>query len=194
MRYNLILCGIGGQGIITLSEIVAAAAIEKDIKAIVTQERGLAQRGGSVKAQVRLGEVYSPMIPKHAAHGLLSLERQETWGYLDYVNADTLLAVSNTIVSSEEQVEDAEEAPRLVDIFADRLLLVDAQTKAAELGQPRGVNMFMLGIIFGMDPRLNGLISRSEMVDTIRKTIRRSPAENIELFEAGMTYGQKQSV
>lgn len=53
-------------------------------------DRGLAQRGGSVKAHIRLGEVYAPMIPRYTAQGILSLEIQETFGYVDYINEDTV--------------------------------------------------------------------------------------------------------
>ncbi len=73
MIYNFLLIGIGGQGIITLSKILATAAMSKDLKVIVTYKKGLAQRGGSVGAQVRVGDVYSPLIPKYSANSLLSI-------------------------------------------------------------------------------------------------------------------------
>ena len=196
MRYDFLLCGVGGQGIITLSDIVANAAISKGIKAIVTQDRGLAQRGGSVKAHIRLGEVHSPMIPRYAAHALLSLEMNEVWNYVDYLNKDTVVAINTDIHSSNgkeggEKDKLIQKHQRLIDLLASQLLFIDAESKSAELGIPRGANIFMLGIIMGMDPRLSALIGEADMLGAIQTVVRKSPQGNIKVFQEGKLYGER---
>jgi len=112
MIYNFLLIGIGGQGIITLSKILATAAMSKDLKVIVTYKKGLAQRGGSVGAQVRVGNVHSPLIPKYSANSLLSMDMNETFGYIDYINKDTILMINtritndNSFLSKKDKVKE----------------------------------------------------------------------------------------
>ena len=197
MRYDILLCGVGGQGIITLSEILATAAISKDLKAIVTQDRGLAQRGGSVKAHVRMGEVHSPMIPKGHAHALLSLELGETLGYSDYLNPDTVIAASTAVIAGADIPKDkkgdesGEKADplQLIPKMGGRALVVDAEAIATELGVPRAANIFLLGVVFGMDPRIADVIDTDQLIASIKAAIRRKPEENAAIFLAGMKYG-----
>lgn len=197
MRYDILLCGVGGQGIITLSEILATAAISNDLKAIVTQDRGLAQRGGSVKAHVRMGEVHSPMIPKGQAHALLSLELGETLGYADYLNPETVIAAGTTVIAGadiprkkrDEDSEDAVDPRQVIPKMGGRALIVDAEAIAAELGVPRAANIFLLGVVFGMDTRISEAVEPDQLIASIKSVIRRKPEENAAIFQSGMKYG-----
>ena len=68
MNKNIILCGVGGQGTVLASKLIAAAAMEKGIPVMSAETIGMAQRGGSVFSHVRMGEnLYSPMIAKGTA-------------------------------------------------------------------------------------------------------------------------------
>ena len=200
MRYDLLLCGVGGQGIITLSEIIATAAISRNLKTIVTQDRGLAQRGGSVKAHVRMGDVHSPMIPKGRAHALLSLEMEETLGYADYLNPDTIIAASTTVIpgalnpqDNEREGSGQEVNPRqLIRRLGGKALIVDAEASAAEVGVPRAANIFLLGVVFGMDSRIAEVIEPDQLIASIKSIIRRKPEENVAVFQSGMKHGAKQ--
>jgi indolepyruvate ferredoxin oxidoreductase beta subunit len=197
MKYDLLLCGVGGQGIVTLSEIVATAAVSKDLKTIVTQDRGLAQRGGSVKAHVRIGDVHSPMIPKGHAHALLSLEIWETLGYAEYLNPETVIAAAITVIEAvggggknKTDSEPSADPQKLIEQMGASTLTVDADNRAAQSGSPRGANLFMLGVIYGMDPRIAAAISAEEISAAIRSVIRRKPEDNVAVFLAGMEYGR----
>ena len=196
MRYDVLLAGVGGQGIITLSEILATAAISRNIKAIVTQDRGLAQRGGSVKAHVRMGDVYSPMIPKHAAHALLSLEMNESLGYIDYLNSSTVLVVSTKTISSGESRKkpggaDKGKIEELGSLFGKNLLTVDSESETKARGSPRGANIFMLGILFGMDQRLVSFLFEKDVILAIKGVIKRNTEENVKIFKEGICYAHK---
>ena len=79
MNKNIILCGVGGQGTVLASKLIAAAAMEKGIPVMSAETIGMAQRGGSVFSHVRMGEnLYSPMIAKGTADMILGFEPGET--------------------------------------------------------------------------------------------------------------------
>jgi len=134
MVYNVLLLGTGGQGIITLSKILATAAMSKNLKVIVTQKKGLAQRGGSVVAQVRIGDVYSPLIPKYSANSLLSMDMNETFGYIDYINKDTILMINTKIINddaflSKKNKVKKEKIKQLQESIKNNIFLIDAELK-----------------------------------------------------------------
>ena len=66
MNKNCLLCGVGGQGVVLASKLIAYAAMEKGMEVRTSETIGMSQRGGSVASHVRMGqEIYSPMIPRH---------------------------------------------------------------------------------------------------------------------------------
>ena len=200
MRYDLLLCGVGGQGIITLSEIVATAAVSNGHKTIVTQSRGLAQRGGAVRAHIRIGDVYAPLMPKKAAHCMISLELSESLRYVEYLNPDTIKAVSTTVVPTggEKKKKKGPSAGELRIILEEKvttylggqLLIVEAERAARDAGVPRGANIFMIGILCGMDPRIESFISRDDMARAVETVVRHDRKGNLLMFEKGTAYGE----
>ena len=88
MNKNCLLCGVGGQGVILASKLIAYAAMEKGMSVRTSETIGMAQRGGSVVSHVRIGEkTYSPMIPKGSADVLLAFEPAEAVRSLPYLKA-----------------------------------------------------------------------------------------------------------
>jgi indolepyruvate ferredoxin oxidoreductase beta subunit len=190
MKYDLLLVGVGGQGIITLSELVGKAAVKKGIKVAGTQDKGLAQRGGSIKAHVRLGSAYSPMIPKFAADAIVSLEIAETLRCLDYVNETTTLLVDTKRIIAKDDLlkkEDEMSPPTVKKILANyqNVHFVDSGSKT------RATNVFMLGVLQGFDRRLTQFITADEMKETVKTTFTQRATENMEAFEQGITFGRE---
>ena len=96
---NVVLVGVGGQGILLASAIVATAALDSGYDVKTNEIHGMAQRGGSVLAQVRYGEkVYSPLVPKGTATVLASLEKTEAIRYVDYLAPDGLAVISDQVI------------------------------------------------------------------------------------------------
>jgi indolepyruvate ferredoxin oxidoreductase beta subunit len=195
MIYNFLLIGIGGQGIITLSKILATAAMSKDLKAIVTYKKGLAQRGGSVGAQVRVGDVYSPLIPKYSANSLLSMDMNETFGYIDYINKDTILMINtkiinnNAFLSKKDKVK-KEEIKQLHKSINNNIFLIDAELKTKQESMDKAANLYLLGVLFGLDNRINSFIKKDDIISSIEKNIRKNTELNIELFNKGIDFGK----
>lgn len=195
MIYNILLLGTGGQGIITLSKILATAAMSKNLKVIVTQKKGLAQRGGSVGAQVRVGDVYSPLIPKHSANSLLSMDMNETFGYIDYINKDTILMINTEIINdnaflSKKNKVKKEEIKQLHKSIKNNIFLIDAELKAKQEGMDKAANLYLLGVLFGLDNRINSFIKKDDIISSIKKNIRKNTELNIELFNKGIDFGK----
>lgn len=199
MIYNFLLTGIGGQGIITLSKILATAAMSKDLKVIVTYKKGLAQRGGSVGAQVRIGDVHSPLIPKYSANSLLSMDMNETFGYIDYINEDTILMINNKIIndnaflSKKDKVKKVE-IKQLHKSINNNIFLIDAELKAKQEGMGKAANLYLLGVLFGLDNRINSFFTKDDIVYSIKKNLRKNTELNIELFNKGINFIKSKNI
>ncbi len=146
------MVGVGGQGILLATQITARAAIlaGQDVK--TNEVHGMAQRGGSVVAQVRFGEhVYSPIVPNGTAQVLASLERIEALRFARYLAPDGLAVVSSqaiipVTVSSGQGVYPADAEGRLRAAFA-RLAYIDAIGVAERLCDSRVANVILLGAL-----------------------------------------------
>jgi indolepyruvate ferredoxin oxidoreductase beta subunit len=199
MIYNVLLLGTGGQGIITLSKILATAAMSKNLKVIVTQKKGLAQRGGSVVAQVRIGDVYSPLTPRYSAHSLLSMDIEETFGYIDYINKDTILVINtkaisdNAFLSKKDKVKKVE-IKQLHKSINNNIFLIDAELKAKQEGMDKAANLYLLGVLFGLDNRINSFFTKDDIVYSIKKNIRKNTELNIELFIKGIDFIKSKNI
>ncbi|NQU82822.1 MAG: 2-oxoacid:acceptor oxidoreductase family protein [Parcubacteria group bacterium] len=93
--FNLVIAGVGGQGLITLLQVLAQAAMDKGLEVRTSELHGLSQRGGSVSVHIRLGEkVYSPMIPKRQANLVIALEMQEALNAVPFASGRTTFLIN----------------------------------------------------------------------------------------------------
>jgi indolepyruvate ferredoxin oxidoreductase beta subunit len=147
---SVVLAGVGGQGILLASEILARAALTAGFDVKTNEVHGMAQRGGSVIAQVRFGrEVFSPLVARGSARVLGALERVEALRQHQFLAADGLAVVSSQMivpvtVSSGQTTYPADVEERLRAAFP-RLVYVDAVEKATGLGNHRAANLVVLG-------------------------------------------------
>lgn len=183
---SVVLVGVGGQGILLSSAIVAQAALESGYDVKTNEIHGMAQRGGSVVAQIRYGKkVYSPLIPKKTASALVSLERAECLRYSDYLAPDGLAVVSDQIVVPVTVSSGAAVYPELSEAelskFFPRLVYVSAVEKAAELGNVRAANTILLG---ALSTKLDLPLENWETA--IRKRVKPAFVDvNLKAFAAG---------
>lgn len=99
-KFNLLIVGTGGQGLITLLEIIAEAARIEDYDVRTSELHGLSQRGGSVEVHIRFGKkVYTPLVPKGEANMILGLESQEVLKAIPFGNDKTNVLVNELIVN-----------------------------------------------------------------------------------------------
>lgn len=149
---SVVLAGVGGQGILLASEIVARAALAAGYAVKTNEVHGMAQRGGSVIAQIRYGrEVHSPLVEEGTARVLGAFEEIEALRVAPYLAPDGLAVVSRqqivpVTVSSGGAVYPADTEARLRAAFP-RLCLLDAVTVATQLGDIRAANVVVLGAL-----------------------------------------------
>jgi len=149
---GIMLVGVGGQGILLATQIAARAAMDAGFDVKTNEVHGMAQRGGSVVAQVRYGpHVASPLIPEGTARALASLERIEPLRYANLLAPDGLAVVSSqaivpVTVSSGKASYPADAEDRLRRVFP-RLVYIDAVAVAERLCDPRTANVVLLGAL-----------------------------------------------
>lgn len=149
---SIVIVGVGGQGILLSSEILAQAAMLEGYDVKTNEVHGMAQRGGSVMAQIRYGkEVHSPLVARNEADILGSLEKIEALRYADYLRPEGLAAVSTQAVMpvtvSSGGAHYPENAEELLRQAFPRLLYIDAAKIASDLGDIRAANIVLLGAI-----------------------------------------------
>ncbi len=149
---SVVLVGVGGQGILLASEIIAQAALAAGYDVKTNEVHGMAQRGGSVLAQIRFGEkVHSPLVPKGAATVLASLERIEILRYLDYLAPNGLAVVSDQIIipvsASSGKTPYPEIGKEDYQKIFPRLLYLNAVETAEKLGNAKAANTVLLGAL-----------------------------------------------
>lgn len=152
-KEDAVLVGVGGQGILLASEILAQTAIISGHRVKTNETHGMAQRGGSVIAHVRYGDaVHSPMVTEGRANVLASFEKIEALRYAHYLASDGVAVVSTqqiipVSVSSGQATypEDADE--RLAAVFGKRLLKIDAIEIARALGNSKAANVALMGAV-----------------------------------------------
>lgn len=187
MDRNIVLCGVGGQGILLAAKVIATAAELAGLQVTTNEIHGMAQRGGSVTAQIRFGkEVHSPLILEGCADVLGSLEAIEAIRFAHYLRKDGLAVVSaqNIIpvtVSTGQAKYPEDVKERLEKVFGN-LIFDDFCARAAALGDLRMSNTVMLGAMSRGLPEIESPI----WTEALKKCVKPAFAEaNIKAFEVG---------
>jgi len=149
---NILLCGVGGQGILLASEIISSVLMEEGFDVKQSEVHGMAQRGGSVVAHLRYGEkVYSPLIELGEADFAVSFELLEALRYLPYYHRESRVIVNTQRILPAPVSTGMEGYPGdVLDQLLGRGLSVsamDAFELARSAGESRAVNMVLLGAL-----------------------------------------------
>jgi len=179
---NIILSGLGGQGILFMTKVLAHAALNKGFDVMGAETHGMAQRGGSVVSHLRLGEVKSSLVRTGTAHFLLSLEENE-----GYRNLPFLSHGGRMYVNTPSHHFPREEVKGFLEKRAIISRSIPAALIAHDLGAPRSSNLALLGYFTAFNEGPIGY-------DDIRMTIETiSPQKfkdiNAQIFEAGYERG-----
>jgi indolepyruvate ferredoxin oxidoreductase beta subunit len=146
MRFDIILAGVGGQGVLSVSAIIASSAMKEGLAVKQSEVHGMSQRGGAVLANLRLADrpIASDLIPRGSAAMILSMEPLESLRYLEF------LAASGTVITATNPVANIPDYPSLDDILArirslPHAVTIDAEKLARHAGSARATNMVMVG-------------------------------------------------
>lgn len=196
MIHSTFLTGVGGEGVITASVILARAANVAGQEVCGMQIHGLAQRGGSIPVHVRMGGAHSPTIPRAGADLIMAFEPSEALRACYFADkAKTVFAIDTYPLPSvytrlnNERYPSFAEIEKAVAPFSKKTLMVDASNICAkELGNAVYGNVMMLGICVsaGALP-----VSAKAFASSLKRTFPRDIKNNLKAFQMGLDYAKK---
>jgi len=155
---NIAITGVGGQGVLTLAELLAKTVLAEGMNVRVGEIHGMAQRGGHVVCTVRIGDNASgPVIDSGFADLLVGFEPVETLREIHLVKKGGLVLMSShiqypvAVSMGKAKYPDNNDILASIRKFTDKIIEIDAQKIAIEAGSPRALNMVMFGGIIGTD-------------------------------------------
>jgi indolepyruvate ferredoxin oxidoreductase beta subunit len=187
---NILITGVGGQGVILMSELLGRAAVADNLRVRGSEILGMAVRGGSVTSSIRIGEdVYGPLIPTGKCHVMVGMEPSEALRNIAYLSKSSLVLVNKavtipfTVSIGESSYPSLEEIMGQLSKASGRIVQLDAVKIAQEAGSRLATNVVMLGALFGTE-------QLPIKIATIKETItERFPAKlapvNIKAFDLG---------
>jgi indolepyruvate ferredoxin oxidoreductase beta subunit len=192
-QYNLVISGLGGQGVMTISHILGRAASREGLGVKLFEGTGITQRGGGVFSFVRFGETYSPKIPYGEADGIICLEMSEIANVIGYLKRQGKVWTSTGRIHGyytklrPELYPNQEQIESMIRSRTTHLYLFPAAGLAYEAGSPQAVNMVMLGA-FASE---NGLLTEASIAREIEETNKRFAEANLRAFRKGREFVER---
>ena len=191
MKEDIILAGVGGQGILSIATVIGSAALEQGLHLKQAEVHGMSQRGGDVQSNLRLSSeaIHSDLIPRGAADLVVSLEPMEALRYIPYLAPDGWI-ITNTVPFIN--IPDYPEMDKIMGEL-DKLphvIAIDVDAIAKEVGSPRSANMVLLGATAAV----LDILDPDKLRDGIRRIFGRKGVDiveaNIKAFNAGLASAQ----
>ena len=186
MKKDIILCGVGGQGILSIATIIGEAATETGINLKQAEVHGMSQRGGDVQSNLLLSTdvIYSDLIPKGGADLIISMEPMEALRYLPYLSKDGVVVTSNKPFVNIPNYPD-EEA-----MFAElsalpHVVQLDIEAVAHEAGSARSANVVLLGMAAKYIEILSADALRSAVAKIFERKGEKVVEANLKAFDMG---------
>lgn len=198
MSQQILTVGVGGQGVVSFTNILAHTALLDDLHARTAETHGMAQRGGSVSGFLRFGkDVNGPLIPLGGSDVMVSFEPAEALRNIRYANKNTRIFVNSRVVIplSVYQNRKTYPYPGVDDIktalekVTPYVYFFDAVSLAEQAGNNKTTNVILLGVLFGAGI-LN--LTRAHLEESILKFVPPKAIEvNKKAFQLGVEEGQK---
>ncbi len=189
--FNILISGVGGQGVLLTSKIIAEAALLSGLDVKQSEVHGMAQRGGSVLSQVRFGDqVFSPIIAEGEADLLIGFEPLETARYLHYLRDDGVVIYNTRTIGTIGVSIAAEKYPadinETIKKSAHTVMSFDGTQLAVSAGDKRTLNLVLLGAALTRLP-----LKEQAVLDAIVNTVpKKVLAINQKAFAAGREQGK----
>lgn len=146
MKTDIILAGVGGQGILSIAATIGMAALNNNLHLKQAEVHGMSQRGGAVQSHFRVSSkpIASDLIPKGACDIILSVEPMESLRYVDFLHKDGWIITNSTPFVNIPNYPDVDEVIAMIKSRSNTIIL-DADKIAKEIGSPRSSNIVTLG-------------------------------------------------
>lgn len=153
MKTNIIIAGVGGQGILTIATVLDTAALESNLNIKQSEVHGMSQRGGAVQSHVRISDkkIFSDLIPKGKADIIISVEPMELLRYLPYLKKKGFLVTDSNPFVNINNYPDLDALYTEIKSHPNRIL-IDAKKIAKDLGNAKATNIVLLGAASSLLP------------------------------------------
>lgn len=189
-EFNIVLAGVGGQGILLAAEILGTAAVKEGLDVQVSEIHGMAQRGGAVVSNVRIGEkVLSPIVLEGQADVVLGFEPIETVRNLRFASEKTVMIMNEEKITPTELTAKQINYPSMKEItgkirrFTKKTIVLDAAKLAKEAGNTLTENVVLIGALAATEKLP---IENESIMEALRELI---PAKhldtNVKAFKLG---------
>jgi indolepyruvate ferredoxin oxidoreductase, beta subunit len=193
---NIIICGTGGQGVVLVSELLGTAAVRGGVAVKGSEVLGMAQRGGSVFSNLRLGgDVIAPMTPDGKVDVMVAVEPSEAIRNIQYLAKNSVVVLNTTTVMpytvylGQSGYPTSEQIVGALKKVTGRIITMDATGLAKQAGSAQATNVVMLGALFG-----SGLMpmDQENAKAAILGRFKAKVGEiNIKAFDLGFEYVKK---
>lgn len=195
-EFNIFIAGVGGQGVILVSELLGKAAVSDGLRVRGSEILGMAVRGGSVVSTIRLGsDVYGPLIPEGKGDLMIGMEAAETLRNITHMSESSVIILNTQrvvpvmVLLGKSRYPNLEEIIEKLERHSDRVIKLDAIQLAQEAGSALSANIVMLGASFG-----TGQVPIK--IETIKKTVEehfsaKLASVNIKAFDLGYEFSQQ---
>ena len=203
ITYDIYFVGVGGQGVLTIGEIITEAAYRKGLPVNFYPTKGMAQRGGFVKAQLRLGrEAPGPAIPEKGADLVIATEVSEALKAVRFVKPGGDFVLYAHVWAPTAVMLGKAPYPKLDEVAATARAALDDGSRFCAIppealplyeGAPVADNIFTLGVVLGRT-RLGELLPPAEVEAVVRGRWKRGVERNMLAFAAGLAFAQESGV
>lgn len=194
-EFSIYMTGVGGQGLVLLSNVMGSACVSAGIRALTGEQHGLSQRSGSINVHMRIGEeIQSPLIPIGGADVILALEALEALRYAEYLSPGGIVLMNSRIqhpvIETKAHMKDktatymtAEMVRQRMSQLTDKIAMLDALDIATKSGNPLTENVVMLGAIATLEdfPVPTDALKKSISENVPPKAVE----ANLKAFDAG---------
>jgi indolepyruvate ferredoxin oxidoreductase beta subunit len=187
---NVLMVGVGGQGVLTCADILAGSAMESGFDVKVSEVHGMAQRGGSVYSHVRYSKrVDSPLIMQGEADVIMAFERVESLRFAQYIRPDGLFIVNNQrldpVTVSSGLAKYPEDVFERLKALPQKVQIVDGESLASDPAHRRSVNFLLLGALAAHVKDISQDVWEQMISETFR-TKKAALDINLKVFRQGL--------
>jgi len=190
MNINIILAGVGGQGILSIAAILDTAALQQNLYVKQSEVHGMSQRGGAVESHVRISDkpIFSDLIPTGKADVIISLEPLELLRYLPFLKKDGWLVTEANPFVNIDNYPEIEKVLTQIKAFKNHRI-IDAENIAKKLGNSKAANMVVLGAAANLLP-----LSDTVFIEAIKTLFDKKGNRIIEMNINAFNKGRKLTV
>ena len=186
MENNIYIIGVGGQGAIRLGQAITNYVLKKGERVKFFKEIGMAQRGGPVHCEIRIGDVFGSRIPPYSSDTVVVMELAEGLKALEFIKPGGTVILNNKKVYPMDMMTHPEKYPQekeIEELFKkakSKIIWIEAEKIAAKVGLPVAENMVLLGALSFISS-----FDKEFMLEVLKKSIPREIKKNIAAFNEG---------